>query len=141
VSFHRKLLAQVRIFGRPALGNAFFLEVIKNSYFCLLYARPGVLENREHVSKRTIYATEANSVVNLAARTATMDAGYPAGRVERLVSPEVRYVIPGFAHSWPPTPGIAVYSSLEGLLIRQTALLEALGSHLGCPPSIENPGR
>ena len=46
------------------------------------------------VSKRTIYATEANSVVNLAARTATMDAGYPAGRVERLVSPEVRYVFP-----------------------------------------------
>jgi hypothetical protein len=46
VSFHRKPLAQVRIFGRPALGNAFFLEVIQDSYFCLLYARPGVLENR-----------------------------------------------------------------------------------------------
>jgi hypothetical protein len=31
---------------------------------------------RRAISKRALYATEANSVFNLAAKTATMDAGY-----------------------------------------------------------------
>jgi hypothetical protein len=80
-------------------------------------------------------------IISRFAKTATMDAGYPVGRVRRPVNLEEGCAVLEFARSWPSAPGIAVYSFLEGLLIHLTALLEVVAGHpVGLPP-IETPCR